>query len=102
MKTPETSETPESTSAGPVPASNPKSAPPQDIDQIINNFLGRANAVANDKASDPKAVCSLGWLVLKIKQFQAAQAGPTPNADGKPAGLSESAITQIEQAGKML
>ncbi len=93
-----TAQTP-STEPTSTPNTNP--VPPQDIDSIIDRFLERANKVAANENTDPKAVCSLGWLVLKIKQFQVENQSRA-KTDAQPGGLSDNTVRQIEQAAKML
>jgi len=71
--------------------------PPKSIDEIIAKFLDFADHIAENKTSDPKSVCQLGWLVLKIRESRADK----PDAQ-KPPGLSPETIRQIEQAAKLL
>jgi hypothetical protein len=78
---------------------NPTQDPPANIDDTIQALLNKAFKVANDLASDPKEVCALGWLVLKIKEHQMQAAAAQP---AKPRGLSPETIRQIEEAAKML
>jgi len=74
-------------------------APPANIDATIQEFLNRAFKFASNENADPKALCALGWLVLKIKEVQIEAA-----SSGKPLtpGLSPETIQGIERADKIL
>ena len=43
---------------------------PANVDDIIQKFLKRANEFASDQNGDPKVLCALGWLVVKMKAAQ--------------------------------
>ena len=89
------------TETNPTNPTNPTKmkTPPANIDDTIQAFLNKAYDIAIAENSNPKEVCALGWLVLKIKECQVEAA-----ATQKPVarGLSPESIRQIEQAAKML
>jgi hypothetical protein len=74
------------------------SKPPAEVDAIIQKFLNRADEYADQEEVEPKVLCALGWLVVKMKAAQTKAA-----ATGQPFSkcVTEETLNEVERRGQI-